>query len=336
MNKKLGLIYKLVFELIFTVLLFYTFIRNNSFINLIFLPFIICLAGDIVKTIFLLKGDDINNSFFEKISIVGFFSFVFLFLIIWTFLSILSKDYSLIIISIPFWLISVFSVRKRLLGKEVKIFKNINFSQIFPYIFLSLFILIGIIMLYFGTSSLLKKVIKTSNYVETVGYFVDYEIYNSDEDGTTYKLIYSYTIDDNEYTISTDYGTDIIPKEGSTRNIKYNPDDPSQAIIIGGGSEIILLLIGFMFTIIPFIMLINISPKIKEKIDKLNFNLITLLIGIVFLIIGLMALYMMTGTLSIIEIYKSFSLNYLIPYLILVIFIIVGILLIIGSFKKNE
>lgn len=336
MNKKFGLIYKLVFELIFIVLLFYTFVTNNNFINLIFLPFIICLAGDVVKTIFLLKGDNINNSFFEKVYVIGFFSFVFLFLIIWTGLSILSKDYSLIIVSIPFWLISIFLVRKKLFGKETKLFKKINFKQIFPYLFLSLFILIGIVMLYFGISNSFKNLSKTSNYVETIGYFVDYEIYNSDEDGTTYKLIYSYNVNNKEYTVSTDYGTNMIPKEGSSRTIKYNPSNPSEAIISGGSSEIVLLLIGIMFTMIPFVILINMSPKIKEKLDNLNFNVTTLLIGIVFLIIGLMALYMMTGTLSIIEIYKSFSLNYLIPYLILVIFIIVGILLIIGSFKKNE
>lgn len=87
---------------------------------------------------------------------------------------------------------------------------------------------------------------------------------------------------------------------------------------------------------IPIIMFINISPKVKEKVEKLNFNLTSLLIGIVFLMIGLMALYMMTGTFSIIEIYKSFRLNYLIPYFILLMFIIVGSLLIISSFKKNS
>ena len=261
MNKKFRLIYKLIIELIFIIMLFYTFLRNNILINLLFLPFIICIAGSFVKIIFLLKGENVNNSILGKISIVGYFSFVFLFLIIWAVLSILSKDYFLIILSIPFWLICVFSVKKRLFEKDVKIFKNINFKQMFPYIFLSLFILIGIIMLYFGASSLLKKVIKTSNYVDIVGYFVDYEIYDSDEDGATYKLIYSYTINDNEYTVSTDYGTSIIPKEGSTRNIKYNPNDPSQAIIAGGSREIILLLIGFMFTMIPFIMIINISKQ---------------------------------------------------------------------------
>ena len=191
-------------------------------------------------------------------------------------------------------------------------------------------------MLYFRINNSFKNFSKTNNYVKTIGYFVYYEIYDSDEDGTTYKLIYSYNVNNKEYTVSTDYGTNMIPKEGSSRTIKYNPSNPSEAIISGGSSEIVLLLIGIMFTMIPFVIFINMSPKIKEKLDNLNFNVTTLLIGIVFLIIGFMALYMMTGTFSIIEMYKSFSLNYLIPYLILLMFIIVGILLIIGSFKRNS
>ena len=336
MNKKYELIYKLIAELVIMGFLLFSFISNNIFINFMFIPFIICISGDVVKNILLLKGDNINNSFFEKVSIIGFLSFIFLFLILWTGLSILSKDYSLIIVSIPFWIIGIFLVRKKLLGKETKLFKKINFKQLFPYLFLSLFVLIGIVMLYFGISNSFKNLSKTSNYVETIGYFVDYEIYNSDEDGTTYKLIYSYNVNNKEYTVSTDYGTNMIPKEGSSRTIKYNPSNPSEAIISGGSSEIVLLLIGIMFTMIPFVIFINMSPKIKEKLDNLSFNVTTLLIGIVFLIIGFMALYMMTGTFSIIEMYKSFSINYLIPYLILLMFIIVGILLIIGSFKRNS
>lgn len=336
MNKKYELIYKLIAELVIMGFFLFSFISNNIFINFMFIPFIICISSDIVKNILLLKGENVNNRLFEKIFIIGFLSFVFLFLILWTGLSILSKDYSLIIVSIPFWIIGIFLVRKKLLGKETKLFKKFNFKQVFLYLFLSLFILIGIVMLYFGISNSFKNFSKTNNYVKTIGYFVDYEIYDSDEDGTTYKLIYSYNVNNKEYTVSTDYGTNMIPKEGSSRTIKYNPSNPSEAIISGGSSEILLLLIGIMFTMIPFVIFINMSPKIKEKLDNLNFNVTTLLIGIVFLIIGFMALYMMTGTFSIIEMYKSFSLNYLIPYLILLMFIIVGILLIIGSFKRNS
>ena len=336
MNKKYELIYKLIAELVIMGFFLFSFISNNIFINFIFIPFIICISSDIVKNILLLKGENVNNRLFEKIFIIGILSFVFLFLILWTGLSILSKDYSLIIVSIPFWIIGIFLVRKSLLGKETKLFKKFNFKQVVLYLFLSLFILIGIVMLYFGISNSFKNFSKTNNYVKTIGYFVDYEIYNSDEDGTTYKLIYSYNVNNKEYTVSTDYGTNMIPKGGSSRTIKYNPSNPSEAIISGGSSEIVLLLIGIMFTMIPFVIFINMSSKIKEKLDNLSFNVTTLLIGIVFLIIGFMALYMMTGTFSIIEMYKSFSINYLIPYLILLMFIIVGILLIIGSFKRNS
>lgn len=207
MNKKFGLIYKLITELVIMGFLIFSFINNGNFLNFMILPFIICISSDVVKNIFLLKEANVNNRLFEKIFIIGFLSFVFLFLILWTGFSILNKEYSLIIVSIPFWLIGIFLTRKKLLGKETKLFKKNNFKQIFPYLFLSLFILIGIIMLCFGINNSLKNLIKTSNYVKTIGYFADYEIYNSDEDGTTYKLIYSYNVNDKQYTVSTDYGT---------------------------------------------------------------------------------------------------------------------------------
>ena len=36
----------------------------------------------------------------------------------------------------------------------------------------------GIVMLYFGISNSFKNFSKTNNYVKTIGYFVDYEIYD--------------------------------------------------------------------------------------------------------------------------------------------------------------
>lgn len=108
MNKKIGLIYKLGIELFIMAFLIFSFINNGNFLNFMILPFIICISGDVVKNILLLKGVNVNNRFFEKIFIIGFLSFVFLFLILWTGLSILNKKYSLIIVSIPFWLIGIF------------------------------------------------------------------------------------------------------------------------------------------------------------------------------------------------------------------------------------
>ena len=76
-------------------------------------------------------------------------------------------------------------------------------------------------------------------------------IYRQDEDGTTYALTYYYIVDGEEYQITTSYKTGMVPKKDSTRTIIYNSDNPEEARITGGESFVILLLVGFMFTVIP-------------------------------------------------------------------------------------
>ena len=248
---------------------------------------------------------------------------MFSFLILFIITVISNKNYSLLIGFILFWLFVVVLLKNKIFGKDNK--KLI-------LLFLSVIILIGLNMLYLGISDLIKN----NNYVETIGYFVDYEIYKSDESTTTYKLIYSYIVNEKKYTVTTDYGTDVIPKEGSSRTIKYDPDNPSKAIILGSNSVVALLLSGFIATIVPLIIIVSMSTKIKEKFINLNIDIATLLIGNAFLITGLTILYMVTGTFSIIEIYKLSSSDDLMLYLILLSFIIFGILTIIKSFKNNN
>ena len=66
MNKKIGLIYKLGIELFIMAFLIFSFINNGNFLNFMILPFIICISGDVVKNILLIKGVNVNNRFFEK------------------------------------------------------------------------------------------------------------------------------------------------------------------------------------------------------------------------------------------------------------------------------
>lgn len=316
--------YKLIVELVIIILLLLLIsVVNDIIFTILFFPFIICMSGDIVKNIFILKGENVNYMIFKKIYFIGIFAFLFSFLIVFIMAAISNKNYSLLIGFIPFWLFVVILLKNKFLGKD---------NKLLIFLFLIVIILIGLTMLYSGISDLIKN----NNYVETIGYFVDYEIYKSDESATTYKLIYSYNVKDKEYTVSTDYGTDVVPKEGSIRTIKYNPDDPSKAIILGSNSAIALLLSGFITIIIPLIIVISMSPKIKEKFINLNIDIATLLIGFAFLITGLTILYMVTGTFSIIEIYKLSNFDDLMLYLILLSFIIFGILVIIKSFKKND
>ena len=194
---------------------------------------------------------------------------------------------------------------------------------------------IGVVMLYFGISGVYKLNNKTKDFKETTGYFTDYTIYSVDRDGTTYKLIYSYTVDGKQYTISSDFGTGTIPNKGSTKTIKYNPNNPRNAVIVGVNSQTFLIFIGLLFTFVPLIMILGffrIFDKVKLKVDLMG-----IFIGIFFSVMGLgiIYIYMLVGSFSILDMLSSYS-NYLVPCIISILFIIVGLFMIIKSIFFNK
>ena len=82
-------------------------------------------------------------------------------------------------------------------------------------------LLSGMLMLVFGIKDTYTLNKKIGNYNTTDGYFESYDIYNSDEDGITYRLTYVYEVDNKKYYVSTDYGTSYIPAENSVREFVY-------------------------------------------------------------------------------------------------------------------
>ena len=155
--------------------------------------------------------------------------------------------------------------------------------------------LIGALLIAGGIISTIKDKEYTKNYVETKGVFCGRDIYSSDYDGTTYSLEYEYVVDGKTYYISTDYGTGIIPKEGTTKTIRYNPDNPNEAEISGNTSNMIFFVIGFMFFFIPMIFIITESNKKEddETKRKVKERLLPILIGIIFAGVGVGAYILM-------------------------------------------
>lgn len=90
---------------------------------------------------------------------------------------------------------------------------NINFKTIVFSILVCSALIIGMVCLYFGIKDTCKLNKITKEYNTTNGYFKDYDIYNKSKDGITYKLIYIYEVDGNEYTLTTDYGVRIYSRK---------------------------------------------------------------------------------------------------------------------------
>lgn len=153
---------------------------------------------------------------------------------------------------------------------------NLWYAFLLPIVVLFLsFPIIGICLILVGINSNIRINKETENYVETTGYYKDKIYAYTDSEGIIlYKLQYEYTINGDQYYIETDYSTNIIPKVGSEKVIKYNPDNPIQAVIIGFNSNGIMIIIGIAFVVLSswWIVLIIIK-KIKHiKYDVKNSN----------------------------------------------------------------
>lgn len=320
---------------IFLIIFFY----HGDFITKLFLtPFIVCAIATIFKSIFVLKGNKKWTKYCNKVYVISFLTYALGFFLAFWYLAIKNKIYSLIIVLLIISAIIMIIIKnsffKKKQSKEEMKRENEKFLKkerikrklgqfAKPMVFLLLLVL-GIVLLFFGIKNWLVVKEETKNYKEVEGYFIDTTIYSSDEDGTTYSLIYYYIVDGEEYQISTSYGTSMIPKQESTRTIKYNPKNPEEASMVGGESFVMLLFGGLMFTIIPLLFLIDIFKKKDTAKKTTRFNFFAFGMGLFFCTLCFGILYMMSGTFSLIKMFHMYGVGFLLPECILTILILAG------------
>lgn len=89
---------------------------------------------------------------------------------------------------------------------------------------------------------------------------MNYETYEG-----TYRLIYTYQVDGQEYTVSTDMGVGMVPEYGSVKEIQYNPKNPDDAFISGPNSHLFKIFFGLFFIAIPSFFIWLLKPEKKTK-----------------------------------------------------------------------
>lgn len=327
MKNKNIYIANIIRAIIISIFLIIIVIKNQYIIpRLIILPFLFCGIFTIGKNACLLKENRRGANIFSKLFVLSFLIFWFGFLVIWSYLCIRKNNYFSLVFTIPFWIAGVYIVCKFLLGmsskeETKKKESKFNFPIIISSFLVLLVLIIGITCLYFGIKDTYKLNKKTKEYITTSGYFKDYEIYNTSKDATTYKLFYTYEIDEREYTISTDYGVGYIPETSSIREIKYNPNNPNEAILVGTNSSNFLIFFGVFFTLGGSVFVL-VALQMKGIFDKVKIDVVGTYIGFVMLIVGVGIILFQTGTtLFFIEIIKNMGFWFLIP----VLFIGIGI-----------
>lgn len=335
MKNKIIFLPRIIMTLVVSSFLIYIFVINDElFTRITLVPFIICTITTIIKYIFLMLDNQKYVRVFSKIYVGSFFIYIFGFLGFWCYTAFKNDNFILLFFSLPFWLFSIY-IFKKILFKENKIKSNknikssFNFKTVVSGMLIIISFIVGIIMLTFGINDMIKLNGYTKNYIQTDGYFIDCNKYLSDSNKDSYTLKYLYIADGKEYTISTTSGTQFIPKEGSTRLIKYNPQNPIEAIIVGNNAFDIMIFMGILFVFVPLIMILGIF----KMFNKVKFDVIGLVIGLAFIVIGFGVIYMLTGSISIINIFRSYSIIYLIPFFVILLFIIFGIFIVFKSLK---
>lgn len=317
-----------------TILLFY-FYFNTSNCKGILLPFLICSVAMLLRNISLLFNKNKYVDLFNKVFTLSFLLFWLGTLIFWCYISIVNKQYTFLIFSIPFWLVSIFIIKKYLFKNDNNKYKlNINFGIVISCFLVGIIFISGILMLFFGIKDTYKLNKNTRGFITINGYYKDYEIFSSNKDGTTYKLKYVYVVDGIEYEVSTDYGSNYIPDENSIREVEYNPDNPSESMLVGLNNKKGLIYGGTFFTL-GSILFILFGLMMLKIFDKVKIDIIGAFIGFIFLIIGIGIILLQNAeTIVLLETIKSMGLWILIP----IMFIVIGIYQIINCLiiKKNK
>ncbi len=318
---------KSISSLVVFVVLLILLLKNHSVLStLIILPFLFCSLFSIGKNLSFIFGKKKLAAVFGKLFVICFLVLWFGFLIYGSVLLIKGGNYFSLLFTLPFWLAGIYIVYKFLFhkGKKEKSKKKapkLSFQIVVTSFLVLVVLIIGTVCLIFGIRDRYQFNKITKNYVETDGYFVDYNIYDVDEDGTTYQLVYTYEVEGNQYKTATDYGVGSIPEINSVRKVKYNPNNPSEAVLSGTNRSNFLIFFGAFFTLGGMVFALG-ALHIKGVFDGFRFDVIGTFLGFVFLIIGIGIILLQLGTVSsLIEVIQSFGFWIFVP----IMFIIIGV-----------
>ena len=337
MKNKTVYISSIIQNLIFiSFLLFFLFINNKGLTRLMIIPFILCGFAALGKNICLLLGKNNYAKGFSQLYKFSFFAFYFFILLLWSYSAMKTANYFLLLFTIPFFALGIHSIRKSIFpstqttNKPKKV--PIDIRVIIGGGLVLLTFVIGICCLFFGIKETIQLNKTTKNYLTTNGYFSDYQIYRTDKKNTTYELFYTYEVNGKKYTISTNYGTNYIPEENSIREVKYNPNNPSESVLVGTNNHNFLIYFGAFFTLGSFAFILA-GLYAKGLFDKTKINVMELYFGFCFLPIGIGIILFQNGTTSsLLETIKSLGAWIFIP----LAFIVVGSFQIIKSLPKKE
>lgn len=141
----------LISSIVVTVLLLY-FMAKSPSPKIIFIPFLICSISMAGKSIARILDKQKLERIFGKLYIGGFLLFLIGFLAVAGYISVRDKNYSMLVFSIPFWIVGVYLIKNKLLNKKGK--KNgesvLTFAFVISTLLVVVALLVGVFLLIWG------------------------------------------------------------------------------------------------------------------------------------------------------------------------------------------
>ncbi len=119
---------------------------------IIFLPFLICGISFVGKRIALVLNKEKYVMIFDKLFVTGLLLFWFGFLVVAVYICIRDKNYGMLIYTLPFWLVGIYVVKKRLLNirSKSKRESDFDFKKVISIGLVLIAFLVGFVLLILG------------------------------------------------------------------------------------------------------------------------------------------------------------------------------------------
>ena len=139
---------------------------------------------------------------------------------------------------------------------------NVQAKELKPgqgIIFGILFTLIGIGLLFYSFTTIKNYNEKNKTYKEATSVVVDYD---RNDEGLE-AIIVEYTVNGQKYRKTSNTYSNVAKSIGTEVKIKYNPNNPGDAIWENDSTNIVMPIAGGIFTIIGIIVAISSAKKLK-------------------------------------------------------------------------
>lgn len=126
------------------------------------------------------------------------------------------------------------------------------------------FLILGLFLVISGYQTNKEKKEKEQTFVPTEATVVNYY----KDRNQVYAIIVSYQVNGKEYYATSDYYTQDPPPRKSKVNVKYNPEDPSDALFESKHNDFLSLSLGIVFTIVGIFLFYQ---GVKAKKQNLSY-----------------------------------------------------------------